>query len=92
MTCADRRQENSMNYISYAEREGIRKGVLKGEFQEAKKILLAVMHAKFGPEAVALVYSLGERGSQDRMESLIVAAALAPTLESVRIQFDSSHG
>jgi hypothetical protein len=76
--------EEPMKYVSFAEREGIEKGVLKS--------LRAVMEAKFGSEGLALVERLGETTDLARLDALTRAAAVAQSVEEVRGQFETSNG
>jgi hypothetical protein len=80
--------EEPMKYVSFAERQGIE----KGEKQEARKNLRAVMNAKFGADGIALVDALGEGADLARLESLLTAAALARSFDDIRADFESTNG
>jgi hypothetical protein len=72
--------EDPMKYVSFAEREGTRKG------------LRALMKAKFGEEGAALVDSLPEGIDQPQMIDLTTAAGMKSDLEEIRLLFHSTNG
>ena len=73
-----------MKYVSFAERQGIKKG--------ARKILEAAMEAKFGAEGKALVQRLYQSTDLARLEALARAAALAGSLDEARSHFEGPNG
>ena len=77
-----------MKYVSYAERQGLEKGIEQG----AKKSLRTVLEAKFGAEGTALMERLGETSDLDRLDSLTRAAAVAASLEDIRGLFEAPNG
>jgi hypothetical protein len=81
-----------MKYVSFAERQGIEKGIEKGEKRRARKSLETVMEAKFGPEGKALVQRPDESTDLDRLDALTRAAALALSLDDVRRDFEAPSG
>ncbi len=84
--------EEPMNYVSFAEREGIKKGIEQGEIQGARKILETVMAAKFGDKGRAMVLRLSQTTDLARLNALSRAAALATSLDDIRAAFERPNG
>jgi hypothetical protein len=80
--------EGTMSYISFAERQGIEKGIEQGERAGLLRGLRALLEARFGPEGAALVDRLGEQPEPGRIESLTRVASTVRTLDELRPHFN----